>query len=347
MSSFWNFLFGSILIILWIIAGVFVTQANVYLTSYRNLDLQMHRAYWFTFWAAFVTWFLIGIFILLIILSIIGVAVLFGTGVGEAGVAAEGGVVAGEGGLAAAEGVEGEAAASSRYGQAKDYLKSPENQSTISQGVSWFTIGFLIFALILVTITGILSSIAASSMVASSNYDNTVEKLTTAYKDCIIASILCLGAGGLLIIGIITYFIVGYQRERKAEAQKAVVQKEKRVELAELRQLQARSTQQRAMEQATFQQQVQQAAQQAAIQRITQNIVGVSPVQSTQPQVYKATGVPKTVAQTIPQPSQLTQSTLSTQPNQTQILKQLAAQKATEYATQQLYQQLGLVPPTK
>ena len=67
MSSFWNFAFGAILIIIWIISGGFVTQANVFLGPYKNKDQYLHSAYWYTFWAAFVTWTLIGIFILLII----------------------------------------------------------------------------------------------------------------------------------------------------------------------------------------------------------------------------------------------------------------------------------------
>ena len=209
MSTFWNFLFGAILVVIWILAGGFVTKANILLTPYKNSDTDMHKAYWFTFWAAFVTWFLIALFILLVILSILGVVALFGSGVGEAGAAAEEG--------SAAEG-----------GFSQNYLTSQQGQDTLNEGISWLTLGFFIFALILVGITGVLSAIAASAMVQSSHYDPTVANLKTAYDDCIIAASICLGAGGLLILGIIIYFIVGLENQRKRNQQIAAIEQFKR-----------------------------------------------------------------------------------------------------------------------
>lgn len=258
MSSFWNFAFGALLVLIWIVAGGYVTQANVFLGPYKNTDADLHRAYWFTFWAAFVTWFLVGIFILLVILSVIGVVSLFGSGAGEAGVAAEG-----------AEGAEGEAELS-RSTRGKNYAKSPEGQENIKTGVSWATIAFLVFALILVGITGVLSALAASSMVKSQNYKPSVEKLKRAYNNCIIAASMCLGAGGLLIIGIITYFIVGLQRKKKLDAEKEYAEKRRQVELAEIEQLKQRAILQKVEQQAEFKQELEQTERQAILNRAAQ-----------------------------------------------------------------------------
>ncbi len=202
MSTFWNFLFGAILIIIWIIAGVYVTEANIFLTSYKDTDDLLHRAYWFTFWAAFVTWGLIALFILLIILSIFGVVALFGSGAGEVVVL--------------------------RQLSATGQLSS-ENQQLLSQGLSWFTIGFLILALILISTTGILAAISAASIVQSSNFDDTIFQLTKAYHDCIIAASISLGAVGVLIVGIIVYIIIYFRRQSqiKAEEEQIAIQRAK------------------------------------------------------------------------------------------------------------------------
>lgn len=235
MSSFWNFAFGAILVIIWIIAGVFITRASILLTSFRDTDDNFHRAYWFTFWAAFTTWALIAIFIILVILSIVGVVALFGSGVGEAGLLAEG--AEGESALSQFQGVDGQ---------------------LVTQGISWLTIAFLIFALILVSITGVLAAIAAYSLAASPKFDRSNENQNTAYIDCIIAASMCLGAGGLLIIGIIIYFIVGYRR-----------QQERNKELEQIRLLRRRALQRRLSQQAQ-QQNLITLQQQAALQRILQ-----------------------------------------------------------------------------
>ena len=263
MSSFWNFAFGALLVIIWIVAGGFITKTNVLLGPYKNDDDNFNNAYWYSFWAAFVTWTLIGIFIILVILSVIGVIALFGSGVGEAGAVAEGGI-------AATEGAETVTLA----GVGKKSASSKEGKGAISTGISWLTIGFLIFALILVGITGILSALTASSMVKSTNYDPSNDKLKNAYNNAIIAASLCLGAGGLLIIGIIAYFIVGEQRKRKIKAQKELAAKERELELHELQQLKTQSVQQKAAQQAAFTQQLHQTA---LAQKVYQ-AVGTTPV---------------------------------------------------------------------
>lgn len=275
MSSFWNFAFGALLVIIWIISGGFVTQANVFLSPYKNTDADIHRAYWFTFWAAFVTWFLVGIFIILVILSVIGVVALFGSGAGEAGVAAEG-----ADGVTVAKGAE-----LSRSARARNYAKSPEGQENIKTGVSLATIAFLVLALILVGITGILSALAASSMVKSTNYNPSIEKLKRAYNNCIIAASMCLGAGGLLIIGIITYFIIGLQRQKKLDAEKEYAEKRRQVELAEIQQLKQRAVLKKVEQQAEFKQELQQAERQALLNRVSQEAAEASNTPIATPQV--------------------------------------------------------------
>lgn len=254
MSSFTNFLFGFILIVCWIISGVYVTTASIDLTSFRDTDDNLHRAYWFTFWAAFTTWALITIFVILVILSIIGVVALFGSGVGEAAEA-------------------GEAAESeSFFSQASQYGQSPEGQSLVTSGISWLTIGFLILALILVGITGVLSTIAASSMAASPNFDRSNQNLNTAYIDCIIAASISLGAAGILIIGIIVYFVIGYRNEQKREK-----------ELAEIHTLQQQGFQRNIQQQVAYRRTIQ-LEQQALLQRLNQQAINQTYVPSAYPQ---------------------------------------------------------------
>ena len=241
MSSFWNFVFGAILIITWIIAGGFVSQANTLLRPFQDRDNDLQRAYTFTFWAAFVTWFLVVLFILLIILSILGFVALFGSGVGEAGAAAE-----------EAETTESLA-----------YRNIYSNPSITETGISWFTIGFLIFALILIGITGVLSAIAASSIANSPHYNPSVNDLKKAYDNCIIAASLSLGIGGLLIIGIIIYFVVGYERQKAIDAQR-------QRELAQIQEIKQEAFRERVVQQAAFRQRLQSAEEQALINRVSQ-----------------------------------------------------------------------------
>jgi len=265
MSSFWNFLFGAILVIVWIISGGFVTQANVFLTSYKDKDSDLSRAYWYSFSAAFITWFLIGVFIILIILSVIGLVALFGSGVGEAGAAAE---------EAETARVAAEAEFTLSRKGIRNYATSPQGQSTITTGISWFTIGFLVFALLLVVTTGILSALAASSMTQSHNFDPSDSKLKTAYNDCIIAASLSLGAAGLLIIGIIVYFVVGLERQRKIDAQKKLEQKREQLELAEIRRVKQEALRQKIQQEAVFKQELQQTEEQALLQKVYERVAG-------------------------------------------------------------------------
>lgn len=287
MSSFLNFLFGFILILIWIVAGGFITQASIFLTPFKDRDTEMHRAYWFAFWASFTTWSLVAIFIILIILSVIGVVALFGSGVGEAGAAAE------------------EAEGASSLAQIRGYAGSSEGQLTISSGISWFTLAFLVFALILVGITGVLSAIAAGSMAASSHFDRSNSRLVTAYNDCIIAASLCLGAAGILLIGILVYFIIGLRQQREHNKELA--------EVAALRQQSIRRSILQRTESQQLQLHLQQQLQMQQLQQALAQQAGSQPVPEVTPIAPQASSLPEVTRQAVAQ--HLYNQFLGTSPN--------------------------------
>lgn len=178
--SFWNILFGIILLIIWVIAGGFITETAVKLAPYKNTDSFLNHAYLSAFWAAIITWILVVVLVILAILSVIGVITLFGSGVGEI---AESGELIGEG-------------------------VYRNIQPTVHQGISWFGIIFLVVALILVGITGVLAAIAAHNIAESPNFNALDNNLQKAHNSAIIAASLSLGSGGLLIIALIIYLII-------------------------------------------------------------------------------------------------------------------------------------------
>lgn len=181
-----RFLFASLLLLIWIVAGGFATQANVFLSGYRDKDPQMKQAYRLTFWVAFITWFLIGV-------AIIIICVMFFTGAGEAEVA------------------EGEASA-------EESELSGKNKN------SFLTNIFFLVSFILVLITGFLSMFAAVNIKNSANYNSTVSRLRTAYKNCIISASLSLGTVGILIIGYIAYIAnKNKKKQLKTKKEKAVL----------------------------------------------------------------------------------------------------------------------------
>jgi len=185
MSDIFFTIYVILLLIIWIIAGGYVTQANVYLRSYKDLDDNLMKAYSDTYKAAFVTWFIVALVVLLVILAVAGVITLFATGVGE--------VAAGAEATEAAEATEEENAA-------KKSLKGNYN-------LSWVIIIFLIIAIALTSTTGIFAALAAQNISSSSNYNSDVYKLKKSYDNCLIAAVLSLGAVGLLIVGVLTYYI--------------------------------------------------------------------------------------------------------------------------------------------
>src|SRR5438045_2983561 len=89
MSTFWNYLIGFILLIIWIIAGVYLTEASIDLGNFANLDENFSLAHRYAYIATFLTWFLVVLFFVLLILAATGVIALFSTGVGEEAEASE------------------------------------------------------------------------------------------------------------------------------------------------------------------------------------------------------------------------------------------------------------------
>ena len=191
MSSYWGILLAVVLIVIWIVAGGYITQANIKIRGFEGNDQFFKKANNYAFWAAFITWFLVTLFILLLILAIAGVIGLFSTGAGEAEVAAEEG--------------EEESSLYNKY-------------NTVQGGISWSTIIALFFAVVLVSITGILAALAADQLKQSSKFTESNPDIKTAYDDCVIAAIICLGTGGLLILAVIFYFFIGVFEESSGSA---------------------------------------------------------------------------------------------------------------------------------
>ena len=204
MGSFVKFLFSGGLIIIWIIAGVFITSASVKIgrSKSKSTNKNLQHAYTLTTWASVLTWLILALAIILVILAMVGVVALFSTGVGEAGVAA-----------GAAEGVATRTAAKgAAKGAAKRGGKGGKKGSKISNLI---TDGFLLVALFLSFLNGILAAIASTNLNAyfALSSSNKTTELKQASSDCITGAVLCLVSGSILIIGIITYYIIKYKRK--------------------------------------------------------------------------------------------------------------------------------------
>lgn len=193
MSSYWGILLVVVLILVWIIAGGYITQANIKIRGFEGNDEFFKRAGDYTFWAAFITWFLVALFVLLIVLAIVGVVGLFSTGVGEAG-----------------EAEELEATTTEESSTSKLYKQYQNSQGGDEVGISWSTIIILFFAAVLVGITGILGALAAEQLKQSHLFTESNPDMITAYNDCVITAIICLSVVGLLVLGVIFYLFIGF-----------------------------------------------------------------------------------------------------------------------------------------
>lgn len=192
MSSYWGILLAVVLILIWIIAGVYITQANIKIRGFEDDDQFFNTANNYAFWAAFITWFLVALFVLLVILSVIGVVGLFSTGAGEA-----------------------EEAGAAEESVSSKLFKQYQSTQAPSGGISWSTIIALIFAMVLVAITGVLAAMAADQLSQSHQFTQSNPDMKSAYDDCIIAAIICLGIDSLIILGVIFYLFVGFFEDRK------------------------------------------------------------------------------------------------------------------------------------
>lgn len=216
MGSIWNIVFAFGLLLIWMVAGVFITDASVKLGSYKDVDSYFSSAYWYAFWAAFITWFLVIlvflIIVIIIVLGLLGFAVLSVGTAGAADVAiAEVGVDAG---IGATVGVGTELAIGSTevvdtsLDTAANAVKATQKRGAISKTIYVGTLIFLGVALVLTITTGVLSALTARAMVSSPNFIPSDPDLNSAYINSIVAACLNLGAAGLIIIGFIAYYIL-------------------------------------------------------------------------------------------------------------------------------------------
>lgn len=227
--AFWQVTFSVLLLVIWVIAGGYITQTSRYVGYYKSNDTHLDSAYWYAFWAAFITWTLIGIFLLLVILAVAGVIALFGSGAGEAGgvaVAGEEAAVAGEreaGQLAKSgekqlvkeeQNLERNATKNRSKGKGNNNKKQKNKKS--SGFVTWC---FFIFSMLLVIVTGILSALSADQIQKSSLPHGSGTQLYIAYNSAIIAACMCLGAVGLIIIGMISYAVYTHKQNQKQQQQ--------------------------------------------------------------------------------------------------------------------------------
>jgi hypothetical protein len=226
-----------VLLLIWAVSGGYITSANVKLGSYKKEDKYLNNAYWNTFAAAFVTWTLIGIIILLMILAAVGIIGLFATGAGEV---AAGGVAAGEvaaGGVAAGEAITASEVAAggvealegdSTLKKAMDIAKGKLNKKNSITEVSNVTLAILGVSLFLVTVSGILAAVSASQIRKSPNYNADDKKLQEAHSDCTIAAILCLGSAGILLIVMLIAVVSHKRAEDKIKEAKEILAKQQK-----------------------------------------------------------------------------------------------------------------------
>jgi hypothetical protein len=173
-----------ILFIVWVVAGGFITQSNVFLHPYRYDDTYMHLAWLLTFWVSFITWVLLILMIVLVILAIAGVGALFGTGAGEAA-------------------------------QAEKLATGDEPQLPQTPQIGTIVIVMLVIFLGLVIFNGISSIVASINIKKSPSYSSENPKLKKAYDSCIIAAVMSMVSAGLLLIGLIALSVVKSSQAKK------------------------------------------------------------------------------------------------------------------------------------
>jgi len=181
------------MLLIWIVSGGFLTQASTFLHGSRD-DRNISKAYWLTFAAAFMTWFLIGMTIIVVILIIAGVV----------------GLTAGTGGADLAVGAE-EAAT-----------------MPIGPAMSWGTILLCVAAAILIATSGSLGAAAAYYIRKSGKYKETptVQHIHKAYKWCIIAACMCLVGFFLVVSGFMLLWWHNNKKKKEKEQAKEKAKEE-------------------------------------------------------------------------------------------------------------------------
>jgi len=193
-----------ILVVIWIVAGVFITQANVKLHDYKNEDdPYAHPAWTYSFWAAFTTWTLVGIFTILLIAGLLIGGALFATGIGETEVAVTGVAKAAQDGIRTATGA-------------------------VKPHISKLAIAALVVGVVLATTTGILSAMTAVDVRKIGTYDSD-SVLKEAHDEAVKAAVICLTSVGLTVVAGVSY--IWYVESKKKKYTEEV--KEEKAEAAE------------------------------------------------------------------------------------------------------------------
>jgi hypothetical protein len=159
----WTQILIFLLLVIWIIAGVFITITSLDLGPYKDKDKYLSQAYTYSTWASVVTWITLALLIGLVVLAIFGVVALFSTGVGEVALATGG----------------------------------------VASGISGITIFFLIIFIALLIASAVLSILTMNQIALSSLYtkDAKVTKAYKYAQTCAILTIITLIVviGGFLI----------------------------------------------------------------------------------------------------------------------------------------------------
>lgn len=162
----------------WVVTGGLIAQATHKLKDYKD-DTDLSDAYWYCFWATFVTWFLVGIiFILGVLLLVVGVplAVVF---------------------------APEEAAA-----------LAVSAKSGLSSGVAIIFTLLLLAAAAMLTLNGVLATLALRAILSSTEWDPTNEDLQKAKRDTLITSVVSLGSVAFIIILFVSYIVAKLARRK-------------------------------------------------------------------------------------------------------------------------------------
>lgn len=175
MSTF-TIILSVVLLLIFLISGVIITNASINLGSLKDTSTFFANAYYYSTWAAVLTWVIVA----LAILSVAGYYIL--GWVYEAEVP--------------------EAAILSSL------------QKVPSSSWSGWSILFLIIILILVIVNGCLAAATASQISSDPNYNPNVPQQYRAREEAIITAILCLTSAGLLLVwGIVELYYYFYPEE--------------------------------------------------------------------------------------------------------------------------------------
>ena len=169
-----------VLLLLWIITGGFITEANIYLDKYKDSNTYLNKAWKYTFAVAFMTWFIVA-------LAIIGiVALVFGGG--------------------EALGIK--------------FAKSQQNNLKKGKlpNIELYIIIFFLFALSLLIISSVLAVVSYTEIEKNLKLQNGINNndINKAYTSTKYGFIFGFISVGLALILLLVY-IIKYEKDRKNE----------------------------------------------------------------------------------------------------------------------------------